>query len=187
LRFFGQLSYFLLSTDRQDINLNDPGTKRECQAASQSASIADDENIHGFLERMASRSGLIYYKSWFTYSFALRGFQEYLAAYWLADAKGIVDVVGKLANDNWQETSLWYAAITRTPQELVCAVLDADNVSTIVRNRILATLVVQNVALDRDSRKDLLTRLEAVFTESFQNLDSDYFLVLQLYRVCPQR
>jgi len=184
-QFLGIMSVFLLSSGQQDIDINHVEIKEKCDEALENMRIENTDSAQNYLESIASRSGVIYRKSLGSYSFALRGFQEYLAARSFDESQQLSTIIRHFQQETWKETILWFSAITKNPEELLRAIA-AQKKSQLV-DAIHISLVIDNAYVNEKTRKKILADVEKNIKNNLLSPVMDSSLVARVIRANPKK
>lgn len=119
LSFFGELSLFLLRNKFDNIDLTVPEIFEKCEELQAKLFSKPTTTVKDLLDRVSRRSGLIVQSTENSYSFVVRGFFEFLAAYALAASDKFYLALSQLTDPIWTETDLHYAALVHNPEEFL--------------------------------------------------------------------
>lgn len=186
LRYFGELSLFLLENKYESIDLNISTIRNKCESL-----LIDINNQHRaslkiFLSNIYKRTGLITEVSDTKYSFVVRGFLEFLAAYAITNYNPNYPTLKYCNDESWFETISHISAMIHDPESFFNDLANISSSNKCRQLEVIAVGLLENRQVNRENYAKWLNSIEKEFEMLISNGIDCHRLARILYELSPK-
>jgi len=187
LRYFGELSLFLLENKHESIDLNISKIRNKCESLLIDINHKHRASLKFFLSNIYKRTGLITKVSDTKYSFVVRGFLEFLAAYAITNYNPNYPTLKYCNDESWFETISHISATIHDPESFFNDLANISSSNKCRQLEVIAVGLLENGQVSRENYAKWLNSIEKEFEMLISNGIDCHRLARILYELSPKK
>jgi len=187
LRYFAELSLFLLENKFENIDLKNPTIRKKCEDLLLEVNCAHQGHLKNFFNLINRRTGLISEISDTKFSFEVRGFLEFLAAYAVTNYYPNYQILKHFEDESWFETISYVSAMIHEPESFFEDIAKISSLNECLPIEVIALGLLENSQLSKDSKVEWLAFVESKFELLVSNGTACHRLARILYELSPRK